>query len=115
MNNLKYDDVIKAKEEVGKIDWTDITTIELVSFVSGLSLAEKAVIACGDFVEDLRWGLSFQMPSTESVMNYNIDRLEANGITDCVEYDLFVSELQATDEGFYTEEVKRHVYTGRYK
>lgn len=115
MIKLEYEKVVEAKEKVGNINFTEITSNELVSFISELSLEEKAVIACGCFVEDLRWGISFQMPSTHDVMDYDLERLESNDRTDCVEYDISVSEIQATDAGFYVEESNKHIYTGRYK
>lgn len=115
MKKLTYEEVKKAKETVEEIPFWEMEEESLVKELSKLDLACRCVIACGSFYNDIRNGIEFSMPKTKEVMEFDASRLDGDDRTDGVEYTITTSTINATNQGFYSEESEKHVYTCRYK
>lgn len=116
---LTYEEAIKAKKKVSswvetmQSSWGDK---ELVEQVLTMSIPERAVIATGCFIMSERWGLeSFQMPSTNEVLAYELSSIDGEAITNGLQFTVCESNNNSTNFGFYTQEVTREIHTGNYK
>jgi len=117
---LTYEEAVNAKEKVSK--WAETMqssweTRDLVEQIQKISIPERVVIATGNFVSSIRWGLQyFQMPSTREVMEYDLSNIDGETITNGVQFTVCESgNNNWTDLGFYTEEITRKIHTGNYK
>ena len=116
---LTYEEVVEAKKKVSswvetmQSSWEDK---ELVEQVLTMSIPERAVIATGCFIMSERWGLeSFQMPSTNEVLAYELSSIDGEAITNGLQLTVCESTNNCTNLGFYTKEVTREIHTGNYK
>ena len=115
MKHLEYEEVIRAKEIVENIDW-GTSEEELLQKLFDLDLACRCVVAAGSFYKDIRWGtISFSMPATRKVLEYDVSNLDGDVYKEGAEYRITSSQINATDIGFYSEEVEKHVHTCRFR
>lgn len=85
----------------------------LEKVINRLGVAERTVIMYGGFVYDIRHGsINFNMPATKNVVGKEL--IDSDERHDRVVFTLDVSQVNATDAGFYREDVTIFVDTGRF-
>ena len=85
----------------------------LEKVIDRLGVAERTVIMYGGFVYDISHGsINFNMPATKDVVGKEL--IDSDKRHDRVVFTLDVSQVNATDAGFYREDVTIFVDTGRF-
>lgn len=118
MKHMSYDEAVKAKEAVDSIDFESVFEDDaIIELLSNLSLNERAVIASGSFNRSYGsyGGLQFFMPSTKDVLQFDLENLDNDSVSNGVQYTITESQNNATDYGFYSIESERTIRTGRFK
>lgn len=78
-----------------------------------LSSEERTIVMHGGFVYDIRHGsINFSMPATKDVVGKEL--IDSEERHDRVVFTLEVSRMDATDAGFYGEDITISVDTGRF-
>lgn len=135
MSTITYEAVRTAKENISKLmdsgifqdafdkemnssntsEWELIrhAKVALIHVLDNLSVEERTVVMYGGFVYDIRHGtINFSMPATKDVVGKEL--IDSEERHDCVRFILDVSTIDATDAGFYGEEISITVDTGRF-
>ena len=122
MNNdiktMSYEEAVAAKAAVEALDFGSVfKDDEIVDLVGELPLNERAVIAAGSFSRSYGsfGGLSFGMPSTKEVLQFDLEELDNRNRENVVIIKIYESVGNATAYGFYDTDTMRTIRTGRFK
>ena len=118
IRTMSYEEAIAAKAAIEEIDFgTVFEDDEIVDLVRDLPLNQRAVIAAGSFSRSYGsfGGLSFGMPSTKEVLQFDLEELDNRNREKVVIIKIYESVGNATAYGFYDTDTVRTIRTGRFK
>ena len=110
---VSYEEIVEAKNKLGAIDFSEFDSIDSI-IKHEWSLPERVVLACGDFLDDDRKGMTFKLPSTKECLEFDVSLLESDVIYDGIKLHVYTVMNTASEAGFYEETVKKDVCTGKY-